>query len=211
VVEAYVLPTVGYVSGPGETAYHAQLAPLFASHGVTQPVVFPRYSVTLVEGKIAKVLAKLSLDPDALARPTHALAGDLAREQLPEGVQRALGELRDALERGTGALADAARGIDPTLQGPVQRVRTVATDALGEAERKILQAVKRQSETHLQQLEKARLHLFPGGEPQERVVSPFYYLARYGPALLDELLERFGRSLAPAGAAASVAPPGEGG
>jgi uncharacterized protein YllA (UPF0747 family) len=167
--------------------------------------------VTLVEGKIAKVLAKLALEPEALARPTHALAGELAREQLPDGVQRALGELRDALERGTGALADAARGIDPTLQGPVQRVKTVAIDTLGEAERKILQAVKRQSETHLQQLEKARLHLYPGGEPQERVVNALYYLARYGPELLDELLARFARSLAPAGAAASVAPPGGGG
>jgi uncharacterized protein YllA (UPF0747 family) len=207
VVEAHVLPTVGYVAGPGEAAYHAQLAPLFASHGVVQPMVFPRHSATLVEGKIAKVLAKLSLEPGALARPTHELAADLARDQLPEPVQRALAELRDALDRGSAALADAAKGIDPTLQGPIQRVRTVTFDALGEAERKILQALKRQSETHLQQLEKARLHLFPGGAPQERVLNPFYYLARYGSGLLDDLLERFAEDLPTASPAASMASP----
>jgi bacillithiol biosynthesis cysteine-adding enzyme BshC len=209
VVEAAVLPTLGYVAGPGETAYHAQLAPLFEGHGVPQPIVFPRFSALLLEAKIAKVLAKLGIEADALARPSHELAAAHAREQLPEPVQRALADLHRALDGGTGALTDAARAIDPTLQGPVQRVKTVAADALAEAERKILQAVKRQSETHLQQLEKARLHLFPGGTPQERVVSPFYYLARYGPELIGALLERFAQGLPAVSPAGSMAPPGE--
>ena len=39
----------------------------------------------------------------------------------------------------------------------------------------------------LEQLEKAQLHLFPEGKPQERVASPLYYLARYGLEWVDEV------------------------
>jgi uncharacterized protein YllA (UPF0747 family) len=53
-------------------------------------------------------------------------------------------------------------------------------DAFAEAEKKILQAVKRENETALQQLEKAQLHIAPEGKPQERVFGPVYYLSRYG-------------------------------
>ncbi len=207
VVEAAVLPTLGYVAGPGETAYLAQLAPLFESHGVDQPLVFPRFSVTLIEGKIARVLEKFSLEPAALARPVHELAGDLARGDVPEGVARALRELRAALERGSSELIEAARPVDPTLEGPIQHTRSVALDALGDTERKILQAIKRQGETGIQQLEKAARHLYPGGAPQERVLSPFYYLARYGTELLDGLLDRFARSMPARIPADSLAPP----
>jgi len=207
VVEAATLPTLGYVAGPGETAYMAQLAPLFASHGVDQPIVFPRFSVTMVERKIGKVLEKFSLEAAALARPLHEIANDLAREDLPEGVKQALGEIRDTLDREGAALVDAARSVDPTLKGPIEHARSVSLDVWSEAERKIMQAVKRESETRLQQVEKARLHLFPDGVPQERLLNVFYYLTRYGPSLLDELLGHFSQHLPVGLAAGSMAPP----
>ena len=208
VVEAATLPTLGYVSGPAETAYLAQLAPLFASHGVSQPIVFPRFSATMVERKVGKVLEKFSLEVAGLARPLHEIVGDLVREDLPGGVKRSLGEIRETLEREGAALVDSARPVDPTLNGPIEHAQSVSLDSWSEAERKIMQAVKRESETRIQQVEKARLHLFPDGVPQERLVNVFYYLARYGSPLLGELLDRFSQHL-PAGlAAGSMAPPG---
>jgi bacillithiol biosynthesis cysteine-adding enzyme BshC len=206
VVEAAVFPTVGYVAGPAETAYLGEVGPLFESHGITQPMVFPRFSVMMVERKVAKVLEKLALEPTALARPLHEIARDIVRGETPEGVRRALDEMRATLERGSAALLEATKPIDPTLKGPVDRVKSVALDALSDAERKIDQAVKRQSETTLQQLEKARVHLYPDGVPQERITNPVYFLARYGTPLLAELLELCTKAM-PAGAVASSGTP----
>jgi bacillithiol biosynthesis cysteine-adding enzyme BshC len=206
VVEAAVLPTVGYVAGPAETAYLGEVGPLFQSHGIAQPMVFPRFSVMMVERKIGKVLEKLSLEPTAVARPLHEIARDIVREGTPEAVRRALDELRATLERGSAALLEATRPLDPTLKGPIERVKSVSLDALSDAERKIDQAVKRQSETTLQQLEKARVHLYPDGVPQERISNPVYFLARYGPALVAELLEQFGQAM-PAGEVAGSGTP----
>ena len=190
VVEAVVLPTLAYVGGPSEVAYFAQLGPLFQAHGVGMPVAVPRRSVTLVEGKVRKVLDKFGLDTAALEKPFHELVGEITREEIPDGVRDALTTLRRSIAEGTASLLQAAKDVDPTLKGPITHVRTTAFDSLSEAEKKILQAVRRENEIALQQLEKARLHLYPDGRPQERVLNVFYYLARYGRAFLDALLER---------------------
>jgi bacillithiol biosynthesis cysteine-adding enzyme BshC len=197
VVESHVFPSLAYVAGPGETTYFAQLQPLFEAHGIGMPVVFPRLGATAVETKIGKVLDKFGLGIDALERPFHELAGDIARDEVPEPVRRALGELKGAVAKGTQALTEATRAVDPTLKGPIQHVRSVTMEALGEAEKKILQAVKRENDIALQQLEKARLHLFPEGKPQERVLSPFYYLVRYGAGFVEGVADRFAAALPP--------------
>jgi uncharacterized protein YllA (UPF0747 family) len=151
--------------------------------------VYPRVSLTIVESKIRRVLDKFDLDIDALDRPFHELAGDLAREEIPSGVRRALGEVRGAVARGVRGLEDETKGIDPTLTGPAQHVRNQTFQALDDLEKKILQALKRQNETALAQVEKAQLHLWPLGKPQERVLNVFYYLVRYGGAFLDAVYE----------------------
>lgn len=191
VVEAAVLPTVAYVAGPGETAYFAQLGPLFEAHGVAMPAIVPRLSVTVIESKVRKVLDKFGLEPTSLDRPFHELAGEIARDETPAAVQEALGRLRGAVGQGTAALTQAVREVDPTLKGPISHARTVAFEAIQDVEKKIVQAVKRENEIALQQVEKARLHLYPDGRPQERVLNVFYYLVRYGERFLQALLERF--------------------
>jgi len=195
VVESALFPTLAYVGGPGEMAYFGQLREYFRAHGVTMPVVFPRWSATTVEGKIGKVLQKFDLEVESLDRPFHELASEVAREEVPGEVRAALGKLRGAIGSGIGELTKAARAVDDTLKGPVQQGGSQALGILDDLEKKVVQAVKRQSEVALSQLEKAQVHLFPGGKPAERVQSPFYFLARYGGSVLDAFYERFGVKL----------------
>lgn len=191
VVESALFPTVSYVAGPGELAYFAQLKEFFRCHGIRMPVIFPRHSATLIEAKVGKVLDKFHLAVEGLDRPYHELAAEIAREEVPSEVRRALGEIRGSIGKGAGELTRAAQVIDPTLKGPVTNARNTAFSAFDEAERKILQSVKRQNEIALGQLEKAQQNLFPNGKPQERVLNVFYYLARYGPGLIPALLDEF--------------------
>lgn len=191
VVESIVFPTLSYVGGPGEMAYFGQLGAYFAAHGVTMPVVFPRWAAAPVEAKVRKVLDKFGLDIDRLQQPFHELAGEIARDGTPPEVRAALGKLRGAVAQGVSELQQVTQPLDPTLKGPVQHVRSQSLAALDELERKIVQAVKRESEIALNQVEKARVHLFPEGKPAERVHNPFYFLTRYGSGFLDALYERF--------------------
>jgi bacillithiol biosynthesis cysteine-adding enzyme BshC len=189
VVESSIFPVVSYVAGPGEIAYYAQLKDFFAAHGLRMPVIHPRISATLVEAKIGKVLEKFHLSLEAVQRPFHELASEIAREEVRPEIRRALGEIRGAVGRGSGALMGAVHDLDPTLRGPVTHARNSAFSAFDDAERKILQAVKRENEIALGQLEKAQNHLFPMGKPQERVLNAFYYMTRYGPELIPALMD----------------------
>ena len=191
VVESSVFPTLSYVAGPGETAYFAQLADYFEAFGIRMPVIHPRFGVTVVETKIRKVLDKFGLEPKDLDRPFHEIAGEIARDEVPEPVRKALGSVRGSLGKGVADLQSAVTGIDPTLKGPVQHVRSQAFAALDELEKKVVHALKRENEIALNQLEKAQRHLYPLGKPQERVLNPFYYLSRYGGSFLEEVLSRF--------------------
>jgi len=191
VVESAVFPTLAYVGGPGEMAYFAQLRAYFEAHDIGMPIVFPRWGATLVETKIRKVLTKFDVDLGDLDRPFHEIASEIARDDVPDDVRAAIGKLRGALGAGVGELQKAATAVDPTLKGPVQHLRSQAFAALDDVEKKVTQAVKRESEIALSQLEKAQLHLFPRGKPAERVQSPMYFLTRYGGAVLDQMYQAF--------------------
>lgn len=190
VVESAVFPTLAYVGGPGEVSYLAQTGCLFEAHGVGMPLVVPRLSVTLVEGKVRKVLEKFGLEVEAFRKPAHELVSDVVREEVPAEVEEAVGRLRGTVGEGYEALFEAAREIDPTLKGPIYQARGEAFKQLAEVEKKIRQHLKAQNETGLEQLEKAAVNLAPMGKPQERVLNVHQYLARYGEGLLDAILER---------------------
>ncbi|MYC99689.1 MAG: bacillithiol biosynthesis cysteine-adding enzyme BshC [Gammaproteobacteria bacterium] len=191
VVEGAVFPVVSYVAGPGEIAYFAQLRDLFDLCGIRMPVIHPRFSVTVVEPKIRKVLDKLDLSLQDLARPFGELAGRVVQDDVPDGVRQALADLRGGIGRGVEELSRAAATLDPTLKGPAKHVRTVAFDALEQMRKKIIHSLKREKQTKLRQLEKAQVHLYPRGGPQERSLNACYYLMRYGREFLDALHDRF--------------------
>lgn len=188
-VESNIFPTLSYVGGPGEIAYFAQLREYFRAHNIEMPVVYPRCSVTLVEKKIAKILNKFGLPLETLQKPFHEIAGEVARDRVPEDLTRVLQGLRASVTKHTEELTQQLNSIDPTLASVAGQVRSQTFSVLGDLERKIFQTIKREEQIGLGQLEKAQRHLYPSGKPQERVQNVLYFLTRYGGALLDDLYE----------------------
>jgi len=205
-VEAHVFPTVAYVGGPAELAYLAQVGPLFAHLAVPRPVPVPRLSGYLVDAKTDRTLERLGLAPADFGRGEGALATSIARDALPEDAAAALVALRAALRDRYAAVLDAALALEKTLERPIETARNQALHGADEVEKRLVAAVKRRSETALQQLARARASLFPEGAPQERVLTAASFLARYGrdvlPALAAAAREHAGRLLdaPPAGA-----------
>jgi uncharacterized protein YllA (UPF0747 family) len=75
----------------------------------------------------------------------------------------------------------------------VESARNAALGGLHEIEKKVVASLKRSNETLVGQLTRARAAVFPGGVPQERVVTYASMAIRYGPSLLAELEDEVAR------------------
>ncbi|HET6765097.1 MAG TPA: bacillithiol biosynthesis cysteine-adding enzyme BshC, partial [Longimicrobiaceae bacterium] len=187
VVESSVFPTLAYVAGPGETAYFAQIRPLFQAFGIRMPIVFPRMSAVLVPEEADAALAEAGLAVDDLKPPVHEIVERIARERVPQDVRDRLTALRAGIVDGYAGLIEAAQEVDPNLSAALGAARNRALLGAGDAERKILRHLKRRDGELTQAVELAKAHLYPNGVPQERLLNIFPYLAANGPDLLRDL------------------------
>ncbi len=188
IVERAILPTVAYVGGPAEIAYFAQVRPIADAIGAAPPTIVPRWSCTIIEPHVERILEKLYLLPEDLEDP-HEVESRVARARLPQPVIAELAATRAALNERLDALAEVVE----TERAPVSAAVTGGLRAnllrrLDRFERRLLAAAKRQHADTMEEIATARGSLYPFGSAQERVLNFVPFLARYGPELEREML-----------------------
>ncbi len=189
IVEDTLFPTICYVSGPNELAYLAQLRQVYEHFGVPMPLFFPRASATVLDSASARFLAKHDLPFEALqARDESALNGVLAAS-LPEAVEIALREAEDAIPRHMAAIIAAVPAVDATLEGAAKSTLGKIQHDLLTLRGKVIGAAKKRDETLRRQFYRAQAQAFPDGIPQERALGGVALLNRYGPALVQRLVQ----------------------
>jgi bacillithiol biosynthesis cysteine-adding enzyme BshC len=189
VVQDQLFPTVCYVAGPSELAYQAQLAEVYRAFGVERPLYCSRASATILDAATARFLDRYDLPFETLAARDVTTLNRLLARQLPEGIEDALTATERALTEHAGALKTGISALDPTLAGAVDTTRNRMADALATLRRKVIQAAKRKDETLRRQFTRARALTFPDGHPQERTLGVAMFINRYGPALVERLLD----------------------
>jgi bacillithiol biosynthesis cysteine-adding enzyme BshC len=185
----YLLPTIAYIGGPAEVAYHAQIGPSYAHFGIPRPVIFPRPSFSLVDSASARAMEAESLSFEDLQTDTETLLARAAREANPE-VEKAFAQARAAIEGGFHDVEEALARLDSTLRGAAQSALGRALHQVEGLQEKALRAMKRQDATRAGRMRRTRDFIFPGGSLQERGVSWISLLARYGPAVIDDIRRR---------------------
>lgn len=185
----FLLPTVACVAGPGEIAYHAQLARLYQQLEITQPVIWPRASLTLIEPNTTRLLNKSGLDleqllegPESPIPPARAQADTQAgqsMQRLAQQIKINLAQLTEKLSSQDGSLEKFSAKISGRLQRDLDRLLERA-----------MQSFDNQNNTTQQQRQRARTRLLPRSQPQERVFGLFGYLVYYGQDVLDQIVNR---------------------
>lgn len=187
VIERALLPTVSYVAGPGELAYFAQVSAVANALGLDAPVVVPRWSTTIVEPHVTRILARLGIQESDLEDP-HRAEGRLASDAVPSEMTAALTSLRDALETKSGELAKASDATSfPMPSTVIDGVRKNIQHRLDRLERRIVAAAKHREQETMTQIGTARGALYPLGTRQERALNIVPLLARHGTVIIDRM------------------------
>lgn len=180
VAQDMILPTVAYIAGPSEVAYHAQLKPVYEYFDVLQPIVYPRASASFVEERLLRTMEKYGLDIlDFLEDPniiTSKVSEQISSIKLGEMFRNANATIRSTLNEMKFGLKE----IDPTLIAALENVQSKIDNNMSVLMEKSIAAQKRRNEAAVRQIEKAANSLLPDGSLQEREISPIYYMNKYG-------------------------------
>ena len=187
VVESALLPTVGYVAGPGELRYFPLVDPLYQRLRVAQQPAIPRWSGLVIERRVDRVLDKFGASLDQLTEPNQALETRVVRSHMPPEINDVVTSLRQAIDQGYDVLLEEGSRIDPTMAKPVEGSRRQALAAVDHIDKRLRGHLKQREKTELKQIGHARDALLPGGKPQERVVSVASFRARYGDEFLTSV------------------------
>ena len=189
IVQDTLFPTIAYVAGPSELAYLGQLGGVYQHFGVPMPLMYPRATATLIDSATARFLAKSDLPLHELQAQDESALNRLLESQLPEELEHALTDATDAVRRSMQRVVNAMPALDPTLAGAARTVLGKMEHELQTLHSKMIHAAKKRHETLRRQFTRAQAQTFPHGQPQERIVGGAFFLNRYGPALVERLLE----------------------
>jgi bacillithiol biosynthesis cysteine-adding enzyme BshC len=188
IAQDILLPTVAYVAGPAEVAYHAQLKPVYEYLDVLQPVIFPRASGSFLEERLRRAMEKYGLTLseflDDVDKVTAKVVGQISEVKIDQIFGNAANRILESLNE----LKYGLKEIDPTLLGALEGASSKIDINIGVLKEKAAAAQKRRNEVAVRQIEKAARGLLPDGSLQERNISILHYLNKYGPDLVEWLM-----------------------
>ena len=189
IVEDYLLPTLAYTGGAAEAAYFGQAAAVYKSlSGRVTPVV-PRFSATVVEPKVQRLLEKHGLTvTDVFAGPEE-LRREIASRSLPADLQAAFDAARESFDANFGAVKDKLEKLDRTLVDAAETSRSKMQHQLEKLYAQAARAEAQKGELVTRHAAHLSASLYPEKGLQERAIGGIYFLARYGKEFLQELYD----------------------
>ncbi|WP_138429484.1 bacillithiol biosynthesis cysteine-adding enzyme BshC [Fodinibius saliphilus] len=188
ILQDALLPTLGYVAGPGETAYYGQMKKMYACFNLEMPVIFPRLSATIIEPAIDRIINELPFDFHEYGDRIEDLESAYVDRTEQHDIEAIFDEWKKDVEKLAEKKTKEVANIDPTLEGASGKAKATYLNELNKLKGKVYRAVKKQDQTQLQRIKRIKAHTFPGDGLQERVIASIFYMNKYGVDIWDELL-----------------------
>jgi bacillithiol biosynthesis cysteine-adding enzyme BshC len=187
VIQDRLLPTVAYIAGAAEVAYHAQTSLVYKKLLGRAPAILPRASFTLVPPHVANLLKKYNLDISEIIGERHKLRARMEAEALPQALSARFDEGERAIKALMESVREPIAKLDQTLLGALDTVSEKMLYQFNGLRAKAGRAEGLRTgvlNTHENEI---AAWLFPNNALQERSFGLLAFLATDGPELLDEL------------------------
>jgi bacillithiol biosynthesis cysteine-adding enzyme BshC len=187
VIQDTLLPTVAYVGGPAEIAYHAQTSLLYKKLLGRAPVILPRAGFTIVAAHVTNLLKKYNLGIQDVLGGRHRLHAKMEAEALPEALTARFDEGEQTIKTLLEGMREPLARLDQTLSGALDTVSEKMLYQFNGLRSKAGRAEGFRTgvlNTHENEIANS---LLPNNALQERSLSFLPFLASEGSELLDHL------------------------
>ncbi|CAM2828375.1 bacillithiol biosynthesis cysteine-adding enzyme BshC [Paenibacillus sediminis] len=184
-----LLPVLGTVLGTGEIAYWSLTRKAFHVLGLEMPIIVPRMSFTMVEGTIHKHMVKYKLSFQDVQHHFEEKRQSWLASQDKISIDEQFAKVQKMFEEQYDAIIEQLGSIQAGLTKLGENNKGKIVEQIHYLQHKAQDALAKQNEAGLRQLDRIYHSLFPLGKPQERVYNVFYYLNRYGYSFIDLLME----------------------
>lgn len=188
IVERCIVPTIAYVGGPGEMAYFAQVGAVAEAMGAPMPLLVPRWSATVVEPAVDRMLGRLGMMVDDVRVP-HRAERRIGERALAPAVRDAMQALQGAVEEHMANVARTTSAAALSAPEVIEGARKQLLHRVDRLERRLRAAATKSEVNAVRDLAAIRATLLPEGERQERRLNYLPFFARYGEPLLARLRE----------------------
>jgi bacillithiol biosynthesis cysteine-adding enzyme BshC len=187
IVQDACLPVAAYIGGYGELAYHLELVALRDSLDGPRTPFVPRISCTLCDPECDLALKKLGVDMASFLRARGEFAQAAGAQDAP-AVIADMRAIATRAARDLGSLREPLAALDPSLVAQIKRTADQIREAVGklaEKAERVHQNKNGKGKRHERRLTNA---LYPRSKPQERVLGPLQFVARFGEDWIEELM-----------------------
>lgn len=188
ILQDVLLPTIGYVAGPGETAYYGQMRGMYKSFDLTMPIIFPRLSATLIEPAINRIMQELPFEFHEYGNRIEDLESDYVEKTDQHDIEAIFSNWLDKVHGLTNEKKGVIADIDPTLEAATEKATAIYENEINKLKGKVYRSVKQQEKTQLQRIRRIKANTFPQNGLQERTIAAIYYMNKYGVDIWDKLL-----------------------
>jgi bacillithiol biosynthesis cysteine-adding enzyme BshC len=189
-MQDFLFPTLGFIAGPGEIAYWAELKKVFEHFGIKMPPIIPRLNITLLDRSIETDIEEMELELAEVLQFGTSIKKDAFLESIKDKeVEELFTAARDQLTRQYLLIEEKTGQLDKGLLPLLKKNQDLLIKQISFMEGRLEKSVKMQHETVLEKFSRIDLALRPEGSPQERIWNIFWFINKYGLDFVHSLME----------------------
>jgi len=189
VLQDHLLPTLGYVGGPGEIAYYGQMKTFYSCFGKTMPVIFPRLSATFVEPAINRIFHELPFALPDYNQRIEDLESAYVKQAEQVDIEELFAQWKQQIQQVSVSTIRSIATVDETLEGAAKKTQAHYFNELNVLKGKTYRAAKQHKSIQINRIHRIHRHFFPQRNLQERELSGICYANKFGLDIWDCLLK----------------------
>ena len=189
ICQDYLLHTAFYIAGPSEISYFAQIKSLYELYNITEPIIYPRSSVTVLENSIANSLEKYSVEINEIFIDVENVKKRIINSVEESSIDEMFDDISNQIETSFDQLKEKLLDLDKTIADSSNRYRDKILSTVSELKSKAEKAQQKKYEVTLRQIDRAAVHLFPNSNLQEREINFIYFVNKYGEDFVKRIFE----------------------